>query len=138
MERNKFFVRVNAIVVRNNKILLGKRKGGFGDGKWGLPGGHLEFKENMQEAVSRELFEETGMKCDSFIFSNVFNNLQGEKHYLQFGFIAQNPQGEPILKEADRCSEWKWFDLDNLPEDIIAPHKPNIESLYKKDVFTDS
>jgi 8-oxo-dGTP diphosphatase len=137
MERNKFCVGVNALVVRDNKILLGKRKGGFGDGSWGLPGGHLEFKENIQKAVARELFEETGMECDSFVFSNVFNDTLDKDHYIQFSFIAENPRGEPILKEPDRCLEWRWFDLNNLPDNITKPHKPNIESLKTKNIFTD-
>ena len=107
MERTTFYIGVNDLVIRSNKILLGKRKGVFGDGEYGLPGGHLEFHENMEKAVARELFEETGMIADSFTFSNIFNNPLGEKHYLQIGFIANNPQGEPINKELEKCYGWE-------------------------------
>ena len=137
MTRSACFIGVNAIVVRDNKIVLGIRKGAYGDGSWGLPGGHLEFNENMEKAVARELFEETGMTADSFTFSNVFNNV-GDKHYLQIGFIANNPQGEPILKEPNRCYGWQWFSLDNLPENIVGPHIPQIDAYLKNRNFTDS
>jgi 8-oxo-dGTP diphosphatase len=138
MQRTTFYVGVNAIVVRDGKILLGKRKGTFGDGDYGLPGGHLEFHENMQKGVARELLEETGMTADSFTFSNVFNNPSGEKHYLQIGFVANNPKGEPKNVEPDRCYGWEWFPLHKLPENITWPHIPQIEAYLKNRNFTDS
>ena len=137
MERDKFFVGVNSLVVRDNKILLGKRKDIFGDGKWGLPGGHLELKESMQQAAARELLEETGMVCNSFVFSNIVNDSQDEGHYLQIGFLAQDVQGEPLLKEPDKCYGWQWFDLNKLPEDIFEPCKPQIKAFLENKNFID-
>lgn len=62
MNRDTFLVGINVLVIRGNKILLGKRKNkvGDGDGTWGLPGGYFEHNENMQQAAARELLEETG------------------------------------------------------------------------------
>jgi len=39
-------VGVGVIIVKNNKILFGKRKNAHGEGSWSFPGGHLEFKES--------------------------------------------------------------------------------------------
>ena len=55
-------------MVKNGKLLLGKRKNIYGAGTWGLPGGHLEFKEAMKTAASRELMEETGLKAENLEF----------------------------------------------------------------------
>jgi 8-oxo-dGTP diphosphatase len=138
MTRHTCFIGVNAIVVRDNKILLGRRKGAYGDGEYGLPGGHLEFQENMQKGVARELLEETGLTADSFTFSNVFNNPSDEKHYLQIGFVANNPKGEPKNLEPDKCYGWEWFSLDDLPKNITGPHIPQIDAYLKNRNFTDS
>jgi len=39
----KFHIGINVFVVRDKKLLLGKRKNVYGAGTWGLPGGHLEI-----------------------------------------------------------------------------------------------
>jgi 8-oxo-dGTP diphosphatase len=54
-------VAVAALAVKDGKILLVKRKYPPGAGKWSLPGGHVELGERLEEAVLRELKEETGM-----------------------------------------------------------------------------
>jgi 8-oxo-dGTP diphosphatase len=54
-------VAVAALAVKDGKILLVKRKYPPGAGKWSLPGGHVELGERLEEAVLRELKEETGV-----------------------------------------------------------------------------
>jgi len=137
----KFHVGANVFVVRNNRVLLGKRKNVYGAGSWGLPGGHLEFKENMKEAARRELKEETDLKADSFEFVNLINdNRQDHHHYLQVGFLAEGvgENIEPKLMEPDRCEEWRWFDLDDLPENIFVGHVEQIKAFKQNKYFTDS
>lgn len=127
MEREKFFVGVNAIVIKDNKILLGKRINCFGEGDYGLPGGHFEKNEKMNEALYREVLEETGIICKSITFSNIVNCPGTHGHYLQIGFVVNDFEGEPKLMEPEKCEGWEWFDLEDLPENIIKTHKPQIK-----------
>ncbi len=138
-DRIQFPIGINILIIRDGKLLLGKRKGSYGAGMWGLPGGHLEHDECMIDAAARELAEETGLTATYFEFVNLFNNHQGKEimHYLQIGFIAHEVQNEPVLKEPNRCEEWRWFKLTDLPEDILLIHKPNIEGLINKTYFTE-
>lgn len=134
----KFHVGVNVLVVRDNQILLGKRKNVYGAGTWGLPGGHLEEWESMKEAASRELFEETGLKANNFEFINLVNDIEGNKeHYLQIGFITKDCNGEPDLKEPDRCEEWRWFKINSLPDKLFSGHNKQIKLFLKNLKFGD-
>ena len=48
------------IVMKDSKVLLGKRKNSHGEGKWAFPGGHVEKFEELSDTAMRELEEETG------------------------------------------------------------------------------
>jgi len=137
-EYQKFYVGINIFVIKNSQILLGKRKNGYGAGTWGLPGGHLETGEAMKDAAARELMEETGLTAKSFEFSNIFNDRNSYPHHLQVGFMAQDVTGDLVLKEPDRCEEWKWFNVDELPKDLFPSHVKQIENFIKKINFIDA
>jgi len=135
MDREQFFVGVHALVIQEGKILLGKRKNCFGEGDYGLPGGHLEKNEKLEEAMKRELLEETGLICRSTLFSNIVNYPGRDRHYLIIGFIIEDFDGELTLMEPEKCEGWEWFDLNNLPENILKTHKPQIEGYLKNLIY---
>ena len=135
--QNDFYIGINVFVIRDGKLLLGKRREAFGVGEWGLPGGHLEQNERFTEAARRELDEETGMSARDFIFENIINQPQGEKHYIQIGFRAEDPKGEPELREPGRCYEWKWFNTNEFPKNIFIAHREQIRLFLKKESFAE-
>ena len=106
-DHQTFYVGINIFVISKEKLLLGKRKGAYGSKSWGLPGGHLEHKESMDQNAARELMEETGMRAERFDFVNLVNDRHhSDRHYIQLGFRAVNVKGEPTVKEPSRCYEW--------------------------------
>jgi 8-oxo-dGTP diphosphatase len=128
----QFFIGVNPLVVKNRKLLLGRRKNIFGDNTWGLPGGHLEFGESIEKCAERELFEETKIKCKNFIVNNVVSHFQEDgKCYLQIGVEAKKIKGEPENMEPHKCHELKWFDFDKLPKNILKNHREQIKIFLK-------
>ncbi len=138
-ERPTFPIGINIFVIRDDALLLGKRKGAAGEGMWGLPGGHLEMGESMLDAAARELKEETSLQCSEFKFVGLANdNGRPDKHYVQAGFLAENCTGEVKLMEPEFCSEWQWFPLKALPENIFFGHTKQIELFLKGLLFGDS
>lgn len=130
--RPQFFIGVNPIVVKNNKLLLGKRKNIFGDNTWGLPGGHLEYGENVIKCAERELREETNLICKNFMINSIISQIQdGERHYLQIVVEALEVKGEIKVMEPDKCLELKWFLLNKLPKNIFKYHKEQIKNFLK-------
>src|SRR3989344_1542228 len=128
-------VAVNIFVIRDGKILLGKRRGKLGGGYWGLPGGKLEFYESLVDCAKKELREETGLTCDKMTFLHLINDpcpTTDESHWIHIEFLAENAIGEPELKEPEKCSGWEWFDLSNLPKDIFLGHRKSIPTFLGK------
>jgi 8-oxo-dGTP diphosphatase len=134
--KNRINVGVNIFLVKDNKLLLGLRKNVAGDGEWGLPGGHVEEHEKFSETASRELKEETGLIANKFKFENIVNQPKVDsEHYIQIGMSCLEWEGEVKLMEPEKCSEWKWFDLNDLPENIFFGHKEQIKNFLNKKIF---
>lgn len=123
MENQRPKVGVGVIVVRDGKVLFGKRKGSHGEGTWSFPGGHLEFGEDVAVCARREVEEETGIVITNIrnaVFTNDVFEKEG-KHYVTLFVVAHHTSGEPIIKEPDTCEQWEWFSWDALPKPLFLP-----------------
>ena len=58
-------VDLGIIIIKDNKILMGKRTGAHGKSTWALPGGHVEKFESFKECGIREVKEETGYMVET-------------------------------------------------------------------------
>jgi len=127
---NKPKIGVGVIIVKDNKVLLGKRKGSHGEGTWSFPGGHLEFNETIEDCAVREVKEETNLEINNIRIQTFTNDMfkQEGKHYVTLLVLADYLSGEVKLMESDKCDEWNWFTWDDLPEPLFLP----IENLLKQ------
>lgn len=121
-------VGIGVAVVKDQKVLLGKRKGAHGSGDWSFPGGHLEFGETPEECASRELLEETNLKALHVIPGPWTNDIfEGKKHYITIFMFVTKFSGTPQVLEPHKSENWEWFQWDHLPTPLFAP----IHSLVK-------
>ena len=122
-KRNKLPISVQVIVENNNKILLLKRKNtGYEDGKYCLPGGHLEKNESIRSAIIREAKEEIGIelsKEDLELYKILNRKISEEIEYIDFIFRTTIWKGEILNKEKDKCEEIIWKDKNELPDNTI-------------------
>ena len=113
------------VMIQNEKgeVLLGLRQGSHGAGEWSFPGGHLDFGETVFETAKREVEEETGLEVSEFELISVNDEMRyiktDNKHFLTIGVKAEYKRGMPKIMEPNKCREWKWFSLDNLPEKML-------------------
>jgi 8-oxo-dGTP diphosphatase len=118
-------VGVGVILLKENKVLLGKRKGSHGDGSWAFAGGHLEFKEDLEECAKREALEETSLHVKNIRFATLTNDIfeNENKHYVTIFMTCDYDSGELKIMEPDKCEKWEWFEWGNLPEPLFIPIK---------------
>lgn len=120
---NKFDC-TSAVIIRDNKILLGLRNYTPDKWKtisvWTTPGGRCDEGETLEENLKRETFEETGIKNLEILefLGKVPAAKDGDVLYV---FKCKTSE-ESRLMEPEKFSEWKWFNLNKVPKEFINPN----------------
>lgn len=109
------------LIVRDNHILLGMKKRGFGMGRWNGFGGKVESGETIEKAARRETQEECGITIrtmeEAGIHEFEFHDKKGDILEVHV-FRVNTFDGEPI--ETDEMRP-RWFDIDALPYTEMWP-----------------
>lgn len=133
---------VSMILERKNEgkteILLQLRKNtGWMDGFWDLGAcGHVDENETLIQATIRETKEEICIDVlpeDVEFISLNHNNLGKKGIYYCFYMRIKNYTGEIKTGEPNKCAELKWFDIENLPENIVPIRKSALKD-YKEGI----
>ena len=122
---------VGVMVWKDDKILLGKRKGSHGNGEYSFAGGHLEFNESFQDCAIRETLEESGVGIKNIKFLCVANiNRHENRQDTTIGLSAEWEKGIERTDPSEKIGDWDWYSLDNLPSPLFYPTAILIDS-YK-------
>jgi 8-oxo-dGTP diphosphatase len=122
------FPSVSILIVQENKVILGKRSGEPGKGKWALPSGYVEFENDFLTAAVREVKEETGLEIEILSILNVQSAfLPPEYHFLSIFMLARVTGGK--LSAGDDLEDVDWFPLSGpLPEMAFQPDADLIQA----------
>lgn len=118
------------VVDEQDRLLMMKRSD---SGTWGIPGGASELGEVVEDAAKRETLEEVNLEIEEMSLFGVFS---GPEYYYKYPngdevynvtimYLSRAWRGE--IKLNDEHTEWRWFSVDEIPEDSSPPIKPILE-----------
>lgn len=135
-EKHLIHSAVYGILRKDNKILLMRRfNTGYKDGFLTLPAGHIEKDELPKETMLRELKEETGLICDfeSIIGVYAMHRISNSgRTYVDYYFEILKYDGNPKIKEPQKCDEMNWYEIENIPENTLPHIKTALNHIKNK------
>lgn len=139
-ERHKIIPASYLVLIENNKILLQRRfNTGYEDGKYSVVAGHVDKGETFTEAIIREVKEEVGiiLKAEDLSVVHVMNRNIKDNERIDVFFVARKWTGNIENKEPNKCDDLSWFDLDNIPDNVIPYIKEAISNIKNKIIYSE-
>jgi 8-oxo-dGTP diphosphatase len=115
-----FRIGVNALIFEQGRILLALRRD---IDWWNLPGGGMEIGETVEEALRREVFEETGLFVDIERLVGVYSKPQKQEVVLTFCCRITGGQ----LIPTDESRECRFFLPSDMPVNTLPKHRQRVE-----------
>ena len=118
-------VGVGAVVLDEHRVLLIKRGNPPLKGQWSLPGGGVEVGETLEQAVAREVLEETGLTIEVGPIVEVLDRISRdgdgrvEYHFVLVDFVCRPGTGS--LRSATDAEDAAWVPLAELARYEVAP-----------------
>ena len=109
---------VGALVFDGSRVLLVERGKPPLVGYWSLPGGVVETGERLEDALAREVWEETGLNVTVDSIATVFERIMPDEssrceyHYVLIDFHCSVTGGE--LRPGDDSKSAQWFEVNQL------------------------
>ena len=115
-------IAVGAVIFKQNKVLLVKRKNPPAQGMWAIPGGKVRWGETLKQALRREIKEELNIDIEPGRLIKVIEFVPEQEndrfHYIILDFLAAITGGE--LKAGDDALAVKWFDRKELKKSPVT------------------
>ena len=121
---------VGGFIVKDGKFLIAKRAANdtFLPLKWEIPGGKLEFNEEPEDGLKRELMEEAGIKVKVIATLSAwsYGEISKDLHYVQLDYLCVPEEGE-VVKISSEHEDFKWITFDEIENyDISGKMKEEI------------
>ncbi|MFD7016657.1 methyltransferase, FxLD system [Streptomyces sp. NPDC059928] len=141
--RDRSIIGAHLVLVRDGKVLLGKRHpdSAFAPDTWHLPAGHRDEGESTLACVVREAGEETGLAVTEkdlrLVHTLDLRDPDSTVSRMGLFFAASQWVGEPRVLEPDRCTEWRWWPLDALPEPLVEYTHVALAAIARGDTYSE-
>lgn len=124
------YLAVDGVIISKDRLLLVKRLNSPFKGCYALPGGFVEYGETVENAVKREIQEETGITTKIRKLVGVYSDPKRDPrgHVVTIVYALQVVSG--TLQAGDDAQAVKWFDLNNLPK-LAFDHSKIVKDAIK-------
>lgn len=120
----------SAVIVKDGRVLLTRRRQREGALLWALPGGAIEGIEAAQDAAVREVFEETGLVVAARHILGSREHPATNRHIMYVACAAV--AGKASVVDGDELDAVEWIDITHLneyvPQGFYEPVQKHIES----------
>lgn len=98
---------------------------------WSMPGGAVEEGETLEQAVLREVYEETNLlvKIKDIVAVNESIFQDKQEHAIFFTFSGEVISGNISIKNPEEISKIKWVDISEADK-LMPYHKSGIAKLF--------
>ena len=127
------------ILNENGDLLLVRRNSEPGKGLWSIPGGVVELGESLDQALKREVKEETGLDIKSLKLLDVFEVVEKDYsgkiryHYIILDYIVEKCGG--LLKPATDVSDAKWVSIEKINSYNITRSLKKLIDKHKQRIY---
>jgi mutator protein MutT len=134
MSKEEFRTVVKALITNNGDVLIGQKEEDEDHpigGEWHFLGGHLERGEQVEEAIKREVEEETGLEVDVHQVIDVMTfdwDDDGDKDALQILFHCESTKRN--AKPREDLQDVKWVEPSEITENV---HTEEAERLKNRE-----
>ena len=139
MERFKLVTAVHLILIEDEKILLQRRYNtGYEDGNYSIVAGHIDGNESVIKAMQREALEEAGIKIkeEDLEIVHVMHRKTLDRESIDYFLTCKKYEGKITIMEKHKCDELKFYNLNDLPNNVIPYVKKGIESYLNNEPFS--
>ena len=116
------------------QLLLVERGNEPFKGQWALPGGFVDMDEELEDAVARELEEETGLTGIELEQMHTFGKCGRDPRgrVITVTFMGILTEGENKLQAGDDAAKAQWFNITKLPKDLAFDHNEVTKFVIEK------
>lgn len=139
MKTGKDYIGVGGGVLifnENDEVLILKRgKESKNEvGVWQKPGGAIDYGEKVIDAMKREIKEETDLDIEIWGYLPHTDHIikRDAQHWVAFNYLGRVVSGKVKIMEPEKCEEFGWFKLDQLPHNLAQTTKEAVENFLEE------
>lgn len=142
-QRHQFVAAVHLFLVHDGDILLLRRiNTGYADGQYSVIAGHLDGDERVTQAAIREAAEEAGIRIDPAdidVVGVMHRRVEDHERHERIDFFLATCHWDGTIRnlEPHKCDDLSWFELGELPENVVPYVRRAIEN-YRAGRWFDS
>ncbi len=105
------------------------------EGTWTLPAGKVKLGETIFEAAKRKALSEVNLKVDDLSIVSIADDVNEHAAFVTFGVLAEKCSGTVDLGTTQEHVAYKYYGLDELPENLCEPSKRIIRNYLSKKLY---